>query len=158
MKKTIIVILLMFLTSTSFSQTKKCPIGVGKQYNTKDTTSTFGLMNILNFDNSRDSLVKFWGTPEKNETGQIRWTHIEISNIGKDLNILLVDRICTMEKSDLSCISFKDKEDKEKKLKELKSNQSREIEITITNKDGKNIIDNKTKTEIIKTLLENIVE
>jgi hypothetical protein len=158
MKKIIFIILLAFLTLNSFSQTKENSIGVNKQFHTADTTRTFGLMKILNFDNSIDSLLKFWGTPEKNEAGHIRWTHIEISNIGKDLNILLTDGICTMENGDMTCTLFKDKKDKEKKLRELKSNQSREIEITITNKDGKNIIDSKAKTVIVKTLLENIVE
>jgi hypothetical protein len=158
MKKTIFVILIAFLTLNSFSQTKKNSIGVNKQYFTPDTTRTFGLMNILNFDNSRDSLVKFWGTPEKNEAGQIIWKHVKIPNIGKDLNILLTDRICTLANGDMICITFKDKKDKVKKLKELKSNQSREIEITITNKDDKNIINSKSKTEIVKTLLESIVE
>jgi|AntAceMinimDraft_17_1070374.scaffolds.fasta_scaffold168836_1 hypothetical protein len=158
MKKTIFIILLAFLSLHSFSQTKKNSIGVNKQYNTPDTTRSFVLMNILNFDNSKDSLIKFWGKPKNNETGQISWTHIDIPNVGKDLNVILTDRICTIEKGYMMCIQFKDKEDKEMKMKNLKSNQLRDIEITITNQVGKNIINSKTKTEIVKTLLESIVE
>lgn len=158
MKKTFILIILGFFTMTTFSQTEKKIIGVSKQYNTPDTTNTFCFLNKLNYDNSIDSLIKYWGTPVKNSVGVINWTGIDIPNIGINLNISLTDRICTMVKGDMMCLCFKDKEDKELKLKELKSNQFRDVEITITDNNGKNIIDNSAKTEIVKKLLEKIVD
>ena len=141
MKNAIILILLGFSTLTTFSQTEKKIIGVNKQYNTPDTTRTFCFISAINFDSSIDSLIKHWGTPAKNSVGNISWTNIDIPNIGTNLNILLTDGICTMLKNEMKCEYFKDNEDKEKKLNELKSNQSREVEIIITNKDQKKIID-----------------
>ena len=158
MKKVLLITLFAFFALYSFSQTEKSSIGVNKQYSTPDTTRTFALMNALNFDNNIDRLIKFWDKPELNEAGQIRWAHIDIPNVGKDLNVKLTERICTLEKDDMTCVPFKDKEDQEMKMKNLKSNQYRDIEIIVTNQDGKNIIDSKTKSEAIKTLLESIVE
>ena len=150
--------LLGFITLTTFSQTKKEIIGVNRQYNTPDTTNTFCFLNKLNFDNSIDSLIKYWGTPVKNSVGNISWTQMDIPGIGTDLNIVLKDGICTMAKGDLMCEYFKNKKDKEIRLKELKSNQSRSVEIIISDKNGKNIIDSKAKTEIVMKVLEKIVD
>ncbi len=158
MKKVLFITLFAFFALHLFSQTEKSSVAVNKQHGTADTTSTFALMKVSNFDNNIERLIKFWGTPQLNETGQIKWTHIDIPSVGEVLNVTLTDRICTMEKGDMKCIPFKDKEDKEIKIRDLKSNQYRDIEITITNQDGKNIINSKEKTKTLKTLLQSIVE
>ena len=158
MKKILLITVFAFFALYSFSQNEKSSIGVNKQYGTADTTSTFALMQMSNFDNNIERLIKFWGTPQLNETGQIRWAHIDIPNVGEDLNVTLTDRICTAGEVDIVCIPFKDKEDKEIKMRDLKSNQYRDIEITITNQEGKNIINSKEKTETVKTLLKSNVE
>ena len=158
MKKILLITLFAFFALYSFSQKEKGSIGVNKQYGTADTTSTFALMKASSFDNNIERLIKFWDTPKLNETGQIKWTNIDIPDVGKNLNVTLTDRICTAGEVDIVCIPFKDKEDKEIKMRDLKSNQYRDIEITITNQEGKNIINSKEKTETVKTLLKSNVE
>jgi hypothetical protein len=157
MKKAIILILIGFSTLATFSQTGNKIIGINKQFYPSDTTRTFSLLNKVNLDSSIDSLIKYWGTPEKNSVGNIRWMHIDIPNIGTDLNILLTDGICTKMNRDLTYEYFNDNEDKARKLNEIKPNQSREVEIIVTDKDCKNVVNNKTKTDILKKLLEKIV-
>ena len=158
MKKILFITLFVFFALYSFSQTEKGSIGVNKQHGAVDTTSTFALMKGSSFDNNIERLIKFWDTPKLNETGQIKWINIDIPDVGEDLNVTLTDRICTMEEGNIKCVPFKDKENKEMKMKDLKSNQYRDIEITITNQDGKNIINSKDKTKTVKTLLQSIVE
>jgi hypothetical protein len=158
MRKTIILILLGFTAISTYSQKQKDIIGVNELYNQKDTTRTFGLYRSLNFDNCIDSLVKFWGAPAKNETGKIIWSNIEIPGIGKELTIELHDGIYKkLDDGNTIYIPFESQKDKEKEIRKLKSNQWREIEIIVTNKDGRNIITDKTNTEIIKKMLTKIV-
>ena len=158
MKKHLFTILLICITISLFGQTKSNYVGINKQYNKTDTTRTFNLVKNSNYDSFRDKFVKFWGTPLLNETGNIKWTNINIEKIGSDMTIALTDGICTKKPGCLSCDTFKSNDDKIKKLKNLKSNQYRDIEIIITTKDGKNIINDKAKTEIIVSLIESIVK
>lgn len=158
MKRLILFVFLGIISTNSFSQIKNNVIGVGYQYNKLDTTSTFSFFNNINFDDSRDSLIKYWGIPIKNEAGNLQWSNIQIPNVGNDLMITLYDGIATKEKHILRYVFFTSEEDKEKKLRELKSNQYRIIEIIVTDKNNLNIINNKIKTKIVKKLLEEIVD
>lgn len=157
MRKTIIVILLVFTITASFAQIQKEIIGINYQYNPTDTTRTFSLLKPLIFDNCIDSLIKIWGAPIKNTIGNITWQNIEIKSIGKELSVELHDGIFTRNKEDMTYVLFTSKEDKAKKLQNLNSNQWRDIEIIVKDKDGLNFINDKTKTSIIKMLLGKIL-
>jgi hypothetical protein len=52
---------------------------------------------------------------------------------------------------------FDSKKDKKKRIRRLKSAQWREVEIIVANKDGKNIINDKTKEDVVKKMLAKIV-
>jgi hypothetical protein len=159
MKKTIIfIIFLICVAISTYSQAQKNIISVNELYYQKDTTRTFGFIKSLNYDNCIDSLIKFWGTPAKNETGKILWSNIEITGIGKELSVELHDGIYKkLDDGNTIYKPFESKKDKKKKIRKLKSTQWREVEIVFSNKNGLNIIDDKAKTETVKKLLTKIV-
>ncbi len=122
-----------------------------------DTVRTFSF-GYMDLDTCKYKLAKFWGEPTHNTTGNVIWTSMEIPNIGKELNINLTDMFCAMVKNNMKCVSFKDEKDKENKLLNIKPSQSRKLELTITDKENKDIIMDKSKVEFMLQYLEKILK
>lgn len=157
MKKLLLLSIALVMTTALFAQTNKSTVGLNQQFHQKDTTITFSFVNA-DLDSCRTKLLKHWSNPTMNEAGTIIWNNIDLPNVGDDLSILVSDRICTMGKNDMTCMAFISDKDKAEKLKALKENQFRDMEVTVSDKAGNNIINNKSKTEIMVMLLERIIQ
>jgi hypothetical protein len=159
MKKLILITIALALTACLYGQKTTGHIISGYYIvlPSKDTVRTFSF-NRINIDTCRNRLIKYWGTPTQNTTGNMTWTNKEIPNIGKDLKINLSDEFCIIENDQMTCKTFKDENDKAEKLKNINPHQFRDVTITLTDKSNKNLIMNKTQVEIVVRLLATIIK
>jgi hypothetical protein len=126
-------------------------------YNTKDTTRTF-TFNAVSLDSCRAKFIRYWGTPQLKNAGTIIWKNVDIPGIGNKLTICVKDQWCTMKSSGDSCTTFTDYLEKSIALKNWDGSHYRDLKLEVCDNTGKNIVNNKTKTDILLHLLELIVE
>jgi hypothetical protein len=105
-----------------------------------------------------ENLNKYYGEPKSCKPGEIIWSNIEVPNVGKDLQITMVDGILTMKNESTKFRKFSSSKNKNCRLRCLEENQQRQINITIMDENEKNIINtNALKTVSIK-YLESIIK
>jgi hypothetical protein len=151
----ILTIVFSFFSLILLGQNPLKFVVINSEFNEKDTTHTFALKSE-NIDSIRYKLFAHWGPPATNSYGNVIWKNIQIPMIGDELEIHLIDWICSDNKKSMLCKPLKSESDKEKKVREMKPNQNRWIQVKITNKDGSNIINNELNAEHVAEYLDKL--
>lgn len=157
MKTCSLIITALILSISVFSQKSVSPVHVNQQYNKTDTNRTFSIFQT-DLDFTREKLLKYFGQPKRENTGNIEWQNVKIESIGSGLSIILTDGIFESDATKAKFKPFSDKTDKNQKLKELKQNQFRNITIQVVDVNNNNPINTKIKEQLMKQLLEKIIQ
>jgi hypothetical protein len=136
MKKLLLSLLLLSLSSIAFCKSKPV-ITTGRMYHAKDTTRTFGILE-MDHDLFIKKLTGFLGNPATNTTGNITWEKVNIKGLDGPVKLTIRDGIMTYNKQNSTACraSFDSKADKRQKLVNLTKEQARDMEIEITDSKG----------------------
>lgn len=153
MKKLMLSFLLLSLSNMVFGQDKPI-ITTGMMYHAKDTTRTFGILEMDN-DLCIKKLTSLLGSPATNTTGNITWEMVAIKGLDGPVRLAIRDGIMTDNKQNKTATwePFNSETDKQQKLAALTKEQLRDMEIEITDPKGSNIINSKEEEEIVKDFL-----
>lgn len=151
MQKFFLVLAVILVTVTGFSQQEKYELGVNQQYNTNDTTRTFPIISG-NLDQIKNILTERFGNPEGSE-GVLIWKRVEIPGLNKKVTLMLYDGIATFEE-DVTTIVYKNIDVDKSNLKE---NQVRCVDIRVLTKRGKIVVNTLELEILVKEAITNIL-
>jgi len=115
MKKLITIALCLFTTVLAFSQQSFSPVSVDKQIQGSDTFRTFYVdgnypaMLIA-------KLTQTLGTPEGENTGNLRWKNVSVPGVGQNLDLVLQDGVMIYNANTITFSVASDPADLEAKL------------------------------------------
>jgi hypothetical protein len=154
MKNAMLIVLISLVSFNLFAQKK---IEVKNVCCKNDTTMVFSITD-KDLSAEFEKINKYFGEPKSCKPGEIIWSDVEVPNIGKGLQIKLVDGILTIKNENIKFRKFSSIKNKNCKLRCLEENQQRQINIIIMDENKKNIINtNALKTASIK-YLESIIK
>lgn len=102
-----------------------------------DTSFTYSIRSD-DEDSAIQTLISHFGQPASADAGHITWSKIEVSGIGENLTIQLMDGIRTTKKNGLTFVAFKNEKQKNTALKKLNELQSRTIMLEFKGDDSQN--------------------
>ena len=151
MQKLFLVLAVLFVTVTGFSQQEKYELSANQHYRTNDTFRTYTIISG-DIDQIKTIVTEKYGKP-KGSGGVLTWKKIAIPGIKRKVNIMLYDGIATYGEDYVEVVYKNIDVDKTN----LKENQARHVEIRVLTTKGKIFVNNAELETIVKDYLMNIL-
>lgn len=151
MQKFFLVLAVILVTVTGFSQQEQYELGLSQQYVQKDTISSYTVISG-NLDQIKNILTEKYGNPE-GSGDVLTWKKVEIPGLKKKVNIVLYDGIVTFGENVVT-IEYKNIDVDKTNLKE---NQSRHVKIEVLTSKGKTFVNSYELETLVKEAITNIL-
>lgn len=151
MQKLFLVLAVLFVTVTGFSQQEKYELSANQHYRTNDTFRTYTIISG-DIDQIKTIVTEKYGKP-KGSGGVLTWKKIAIPGLKRKVNIMLYDGIATYGEDYVEIVYKNIDVDKTN----LKENQARHVEFRVLTTKNEIFVNNVELEILVKEFLTKIL-